>query len=357
MPGSPYTDLDRPPLDARRLQRALITPESLWTRLVLHDETGSTNADAAEAARAGEPEGLVVVAERQTAGRGRRGRTWESPARAGLAVSVLLRPGTAQPDRNWPAVPPSRYGWLPLLAGVALVEAVDLLAELDSALKWPNDLLVWSDPRTARSPAGPGSDLGSARLPVGPGSDPGGARPAGRPGSGPADEPGGSPADPPPGGAGRGRTGGEAKAAGILAEGVAEPGEAASAVVLGLGVNVTLRADELPANPTGLPATSLQLAGAAATDRDPLLRALLRGIDRWYDRWRTAGGDALACGLHEAYVRNCATLGRDVRVLLPAGDELVGTARTIDADGQLLLSTTTADGERRIAAGDVLHLR
>ncbi|MFY1675237.1 biotin--[acetyl-CoA-carboxylase] ligase [Plantactinospora sp. WMMB334] len=307
MPGSPYTDLDRPPLHARRLQQALITPESLWTRLVLHAETASTNADAAEAARTGEPEGLIVAAERQTAGRGRRGRSWESPARAGLAVSVLLRPGQARPDRDWPAVPPPRYGWLPLLAGVALVEAVELLAELDSALKWPNDLLV-----------APAADRAAASGPD---------RPAG----------------------------GEAKCAGILAEGVNGADGAAPAVVLGVGVNVTLRADELPVNPTGLPATSLQLAGAAATDRDPLLRALLRGVARWYGRWRAAGGDALACGLHEAYVRNCATLDREVRVLLPAGDEFTGTARAVDPDGQLVLATV--DGERRVAAGDVLHLR
>ncbi|WP_422771758.1 biotin--[acetyl-CoA-carboxylase] ligase [Plantactinospora sp. WMMC1484] len=320
MPGSPYTDLDRPPLHARRLQQALITSESLWTRLVLHGETASTNADAAEAARTGEPEGLIVVAERQTAGRGRRGRSWESPARAGLAVSVLLRPGNARPERDWPAVPPPRYGWLPLLAGVALVEAVALLAELDSALKWPNDLLVRpaGDPAAASGPAKKGAD-----------------RPAG-------------------GGADR-LAGGEAKCAGILAEGVNGAGGAAPAVVLGVGVNVTLRADELPVNPTGLPATSLQLAGAAATDRDPLLRALLRGVARWYGRWRVAGGDALACGLHEAYVRYCATLGREVRVLLPAGDEFTGTASTLDPDGQLVLATV--DGERRVAAGDVLHLR
>ncbi|MFC6014934.1 biotin--[acetyl-CoA-carboxylase] ligase [Plantactinospora solaniradicis] len=304
MPGSPYTDLDRPPLDARRLERALITPDGLWKRLVLRVETGSTNADAAEAARSGEPEGLVMVAERQTAGRGRRGRSWESPARAGIAVSVLLRPGLADPERGWPAAPPHRYGWLPLLAGVALVETVDLLAELDSALKWPNDLLVWSNPKPDSVPDSVPS---------------------------------------------------EAKCAGILAEGVAGTAGEPPAVVLGVGLNVTLRADELPVNPTGLPATSLQLAGAAATDRDPLLRALLRGTARWYDRWRSAGGDAQACGLHEAYLRHCATLGREVRVLLPGGTDLVGTARTIDPDGQLVLDAGA--GERRIAAGDVLHLR
>ncbi|TDC30381.1 biotin--[acetyl-CoA-carboxylase] ligase, partial [Micromonospora sp. KC213] len=72
MPGSPYTDLDRPPLSAERLARALTAPHGPWRRLDLRVETGSTNADVAAAARAGEPEGLVVVAERQTAGRGRR---------------------------------------------------------------------------------------------------------------------------------------------------------------------------------------------------------------------------------------------------------------------------------------------
>ncbi len=67
---------------------------------------------------------------------------WQSPPRAGIATSVLLRPGEAVPARGWSPAPPSGYGWLPLLAGVALVEAVTLLAELDATLKWPNDLLV-----------------------------------------------------------------------------------------------------------------------------------------------------------------------------------------------------------------------
>ncbi|ROT32570.1 biotin--[acetyl-CoA-carboxylase] ligase [Micromonospora sp. HM5-17] len=352
MPGSPYTDLDRPPLDARRLRRALIVPDGLWTELVLHTETGSTNADAAEAARSGAPEGLVVVAERQTAGRGRRGRSWESPARAGIAVSVLLRPGTAVPDRGWPAVPAARHGWLPLLAGVALVEAVDRLAELGSALKWPNDLLVWPrlvPPRpapTGAEPAGPDPAGLDRPRPGQVGPEPPSPGPNGllRPNpraAGPA--PVGPPSE------------GEAKCAGILAEGVATNAEEPAAVVLGVGLNVTLRADELPVNPTGLPATSLQLAGAVATDRDPLLRELLRGIERWYGRWRAVGGDARECGLHEAYVRSCATLGREVRVLLPGGKDLVGVATAIDPDGHLVLDT--AVGERRVAAGEVLHLR
>ncbi|MFG1839172.1 biotin--[acetyl-CoA-carboxylase] ligase [Micromonospora sp. NPDC049175] len=291
MSGSPYTDLDRPPLSAARLRRALVAPNGPWARLELRAETGSTNADVAEAARAGEPEGLVVVAERQTAGRGRRGRVWQSPPRAGIATSVLLRPGVAVPDRDWRPAPPTGYGWLPLLAGVALVEAVARLAELDATLKWPNDLLIDG-----------------------------------------------------------------AKCAGVLAEAV--PGRSPDqppAIVLGIGLNVTLRADELPVNPTGLPATSLQLAGATATDRDPLLRALLRAVADWYDRWRSAGGDAVASGLRDAYLAACATIDREVRVLLPDGETLTGTATGVDPDGQLMV--TTATGARTLAAGDVLHLR
>jgi BirA family biotin operon repressor/biotin-[acetyl-CoA-carboxylase] ligase len=283
--SSPYTDLDRPPLPVRSLERALLTPGSLWHRLDVRAETGSTNADASAAARAGEPEGLIVVAEQQTAGRGRRDRQWVSPPRAGLTVSVLLRPGVADEAKGWRAVSPQAYGWLPLLAGVALLEAVQQRAEVEAALKWPNDLLV-----------------------------------------------------------------GEAKCAGILAE------IAGEAVVLGIGLNVSTRADELPVSPTGLPATSLLMAGAEHADRDPLLRALLRGLARWYEGWRETGGDAELCGLLGAYRRGCATIGRQVSVHLPTGDVLTGEATTIDADGQLVVRA--ADGaERRVSAGDVVHVR
>jgi BirA family biotin operon repressor/biotin-[acetyl-CoA-carboxylase] ligase len=96
------------------------------------ERTGSTNADVLAAAIAGEPEGLVVVARTQTAGRGRQGRTWESPPGGGLYFTVLLRPD----------VPVARFGWIPLLAGVALAEAVRETAKVDATLKWPNDLLI-----------------------------------------------------------------------------------------------------------------------------------------------------------------------------------------------------------------------
>jgi BirA family biotin operon repressor/biotin-[acetyl-CoA-carboxylase] ligase len=275
--ASPFSDLDRPPLSARSLDRALVTPGGLWSRIDVRAETGSTNADVSAAALRGEPEGLVVVAEQQSAGRGRRDRQWVSPPRAGLTLSVLLRPGDA-------GVPPGAFAWLPLLAGVALVEAVRRVAEVEAALKWPNDLLV-----------------------------------------------------------------GDGKAAGILAE------VAGDAVVVGVGLNVTTSAAELPAT-TGLPATSLRVAGAQNTDRDPLLRAYLRGFASWYRGWLESGADVEMSGLLAAYRRDCATIGRQVRVLLPAGDPIEGEAVAVNADGQLVVRT--ADGtEHHVSAGDVLHVR
>lgn len=268
MRPSPYRDLDRPPLSAPNLRRALVVPGGLWREVVVTPETGSTNADVAAAARDGAAEGLVVVAERQTAGRGRMDRRWVAPPRSGLAVSVLLRPET---EMRW-------YGWLPLLAGVALVETVRRLGEVDAVLKWPNDLLI--DGR---------------------------------------------------------------KCAGILAETV--PG----GVVLGIGLNVTLRQDELPVPE----ATSLQLAGSACTDRDPLLRALLRTVADRYARWRA---DPSGGALPEAYRLHCATLGRPVRVALPDGTHLVGDALDIDEAGRLVVRDP--DGAQvAVAAGDVVHVR
>ncbi|MDR7280777.1 biotin--[acetyl-CoA-carboxylase] ligase [Catenuloplanes atrovinosus] len=286
--GSPYSDLGRPPLNERALRRALLTPGALWQRLEVRAETGSTNADVADAARDGAPEGVIIVAERQVAGRGRLGRSWESPARAGLSLSVLLRPGTPDAARGWAAVPTAAYGWLPLLTGVALCESVRRLTELDATLKWPNDLLV----------------------PVGDG---------------------------------------EGKTAGILAEGVS------GAVVMGIGLNVSLREHELPDRPTGPPATSLVLAGAPDADREPLLKAFLRSFADWYARWRAAGGDPEASGLRAAYREHCGTIGRRVRVLLPDGADVSGYVTGVDDDARLLLRTP--EGDRPLAAGDVVHLR
>ena len=126
-------DAERPPLNGVALTKQVVHPGGLWSEVLVVARTGSTNTDCAARARAGAPEGLVLAAEEQTAGRGRLGRTWLSPPRAALTFSVLLRPAS---------VPPARRGWLPLLAGVATATAVRHICGLDARLKWPNDLLL-----------------------------------------------------------------------------------------------------------------------------------------------------------------------------------------------------------------------
>ncbi|MFI5754392.1 biotin--[acetyl-CoA-carboxylase] ligase [Streptomyces sp. NPDC051569] len=277
-PASRWSDLERPPLDVRALRRGLIRPGGLWSSLDVVPSTGSTNSDLAARAAAGLTEGAVLVAEEQTAGRGRLDRRWSAPARSGLFFSVVLRPG--------PDVPVERYGWLPLLTGVAVATGLARAAGVDTSLKWPNDLLVNVD-------------------------------------------------------------GEERKAGGILAERAGD-----GAVVVGIGVNVSLRAAELPVPTAG----SLALADAVSLDRDTLLRGVLRSLERWYGEWRAADGDPGASGLQEAYTAGCATLGRAVRAELPGDRELAGEAVAVDGDGRLVLAT--AGGERHaVGAGDIVHVR
>ena len=112
----------RPPLDVERLAPYGVEVVS---------EAGSTNALVADRAREGASEWLVVVTEHQTSGRGRLDRTWETPDRAALTFSTLLRPQRA--GAEWP--------WLPLVAGIATVEALREHA-VPAGLKWPNDVML-----------------------------------------------------------------------------------------------------------------------------------------------------------------------------------------------------------------------
>ena len=124
----------RPPLDAGRL------PDH---QVEVVDEAGSTNALVAERAQADGPEGLVIVAEHQTAGRGRLDRTWETPARSALTFSVLLRPTAAA--ATWP--------WIPLLTGYEVSKALRA-AGFDATVKWPNDVLLRRHDGAERKVAG-----------------------------------------------------------------------------------------------------------------------------------------------------------------------------------------------------------
>ncbi len=92
----------------------------------------STNTEAMNAAAAGEPEGSVFLAEEQTAGRGRGGHTWDSDPSVGIYCSVILRPQLAPADALL----------LSLMAGIAVVEAVERTTGLHPDLRWPNDVLL-----------------------------------------------------------------------------------------------------------------------------------------------------------------------------------------------------------------------
>ena len=91
------------------------------------------------------------------------------------------------------------------------------------------------------------------------------------------------------------------------------------------------------------------------TDRDPLLRAILREVEWHYLDWTEAGGDADACGLRAAYQASSATIGRQVRVELPGDRILTGLATGVDASGQL--QVRASDGDHVLSAGDVVHVR
>lgn len=264
-----------------------------FARVEVVETSPSTNADLVAAVRADPaawPAPSALVAEHQTAGRGRAGRSWATPARAGLTVSVLLRP----------QVPAETLGWLPLLAGLAVVRTVSD-GGVTAAVKWPNDVLL----PAADTVAG----LGPYR-----------------------------------------------KVAGILAEVVPAPavaGADAPAVVLGIGLNVSQSADELPV-PT---ATSLALAGHPRPDRTDVLVRMLGEVHAVVRRWERAGGDVAAAGLLEEYTAVSATLGTRVRAELAGGaGVLEGEAVGLDGSGALVVRPESGE-ERAVTAGDVWHLR
>jgi BirA family transcriptional regulator, biotin operon repressor / biotin---[acetyl-CoA-carboxylase] ligase len=265
---SRWSDLSRPPLSAARLTRAF-EAGPLWQDIRVVPTTTSTNADVAAAARDGAPAGLVIIAEQQTAGRGRLDRAWESPPRAGILASVLLRP---QVDvAAWPLIP--------LLTGLAVVEAVLAVGQVEASLKWPNDIIV--------------DDL---------------------------------------------------KIGGVLAERVDD------AVVVGIGLNVSTRRDELPVER----ATSLALIGGA-TDREIIAKEVLRALARRYIVWHDTGGATES--VIPAYRERCETIGHHVELQLPGGEVVRGLASAIDDSGRLVLRDEATGNDQAWLVGEVTHAR
>jgi BirA family biotin operon repressor/biotin-[acetyl-CoA-carboxylase] ligase len=130
VPGAGYRLVGMPDRPERGVMEPLLSGFGLGTPLHLHEELGSSNDEVHRLAELGEPNGALVVAERQTLGRGRRGRSWVSPPGKGLAFSLLLRPD----------LPPARAPELQLVAAVAVCEAARELGAPEAAIKWPNDV-------------------------------------------------------------------------------------------------------------------------------------------------------------------------------------------------------------------------
>lgn len=209
-------EVNRPPIRVP----ATSVQQGRW-RIEVVEESRSTNADVADRFRAGEDEGLVLVAEHQSEGRGRLGRQWVAPARSSLTVSFLVVPPAS--------VPAERWTWLPLLTGIAAAGAVRRTTGVEVGLKWPNDVLTLDTTTSDGAPSG-GLKLG-----------------------------------------------------GILLERVERDGAPGGAVaaVIGIGLNCSQTEDELPVPE----ATSLALAGGGEVDRSALLEALVEELASQLHVW------------------------------------------------------------------------
>jgi len=288
-----------PVLDAARLNAALASRPGLWREVRVVEETGSTNADLLARARAGAAEGLVLVAEAQTSGRGRMGRRWISPPRRALTFSVLLRP----------AVPAGLLGWAPLLAGVAVASALEQTAGVGARLKWPNDVLV-DDAKIAGILA---ERWGNAVV-IGTGIN-------------------------------------------VLQQRGELPVPTATSLLVAQGAGPAQAGGAGPAGPLEGWGAGAPGPVAGADVRERLLTAVLDELARWYRAWldQPRPGDADGCGLRAGYLRRSGTVGTPVTVMLPGGQHLTGTAAGIDTAGRLEIRTRT--GLVQVSAGDVVHLR
>ena len=264
-------------------------------------EAGSTNDELRAAATGQEasewPHGAVIVTDNQTRGRGRLGRTWLAPTGKTLAISLLLRPELA----GGRPFPPDAYGWIPLIAGAAMTEAVrravdaaasddlepdddDRSGGVDVELKWPNDVLISGY-----------------------------------------------------------------KVCGILSELLPD----SAAVVVGAGLNLTLDEHDLPT----LTSTSLLLATGRQPDADAVLADYLAGFLTLMRAFTESAADAAASGIADRVSAVCGTLGSEVRVELPGDRELLGLAERLDHDGRLVVRDRENGELQSVAAGDVTHLR
>jgi BirA family biotin operon repressor/biotin-[acetyl-CoA-carboxylase] ligase len=268
-----------------QIEHALATSR-VGHRIAVWSRVSSTNDLAAQAVGSTSNDGLVILAEEQTAGRGRLGRSWTAPPRSSILMSVLIFPtpslDLAGPDAG------RGSGWLTALGAVATAEVVSTWIGREAAIKWPNDVRV-----EGRKIAGILVERPSAR---------------GRP---------------------------DSPASARNCPSLHGPTGSGQATVIGIGLNVNFDRDALPAELEGR-ATSIRIErGGLPVDRSEVARDLIRRLDYWYDAVRSQGSAALNAPWRD---RN-ELLGQAVRVSTPSGPH---SGRLIDLDVRLGLTLDLA---------------
>ena len=282
---------------------------ALAARLEFLEECGSTNTELISRAADAWPHFSVLATANQTAGRGRLDRVWVAPPGQTLAVSVLLRPTFSLES----------FGWLPLIAGLAMARAVGQVL-----------------PPAAMRSGIPGSD-GATKPEIPDLSEAEHEHHAGQGPSVTVKWPNDVLVD-------------DLKVAGLLAELL----PAADGVVIGAGLNLTIPADGLP-TPNS---SSLTLHGADADGLlDRAVAAYLGELKKLYDAFAEHGGDAEASGIRRLVQERCSTVDQQIRVELPGGETRFGQATGIDALGRLVYTDRSDGSVQAVAAGDVTHLR
>ncbi len=238
--------------------------------VITHEEIDSTNLQLRRLAEGDATEGTVVVADRQSAGRGRLGRRWESPAGVNLYCSILLRP----------QIPLQQAPQLTFLSAVAVAETLNEVCHLSAQVKWPNDILIDG-----------------------------------------------------------------AKISGLLNEMSAET-EQIHFVILGVGVNLNMLAEQFPEN-LNYRATSVLLETGKPVDRLLFLRTFLQRLDYYYTEFSAEG----FVPIRRRWESLCNIMNKSVTVDSGAGN-ICGTVVGIDLDGALRLQLEGGQVER-ILAGDV----
>lgn len=242
-------------LSGSAITGALTTP---YWRVSVIEETTSTQTLLRESKPVA---GDVIITEFQSAGRGRLDRTFEAPKSSALLFSFYIEPKISN----------QKYGFVPLIAGLATVTAINELTNSEKfQCKWPNDILF-----------------------------------------------------------------GDSKVAGLLAE------VCGDGIILGIGINVSTIKEELPV----ATASSIFLATGKVINRNILAVKILEKFKELLDSY-ISGAD-----LTEVYIKNCATIGRQIEATLPGNKKVLGKAIAIDDAGGLVL-----DSGLVITVGDLIHL-